>query len=472
MKITTAYKVKIKEAHGALTDAVALYRHAVDFLIPVVLEEWDQIKDIKKANRQMRVIERAVHCTKKNPAPKYDFDFHFCKFPSYLRRAAIIAAIGKVSSYRSNHARWEKAKKGKAPGLPKAGHVFPPMYRKNCYIRTGAYTAKLKGWIRNTWDWLPVELKKTDVDYIRRHCAGRKESVPTLRKRGKNWYLDFSFEEKVKLKTKPIGQQVIIGVDLGINNACACSVMRSDGTILGRKILKLKCDKDSLNHAINRIKQAQQHGARRTPALWARAKGINLDIAQKTAQFIIDYAEANHADVIVFEHLNLKGKKRGSKKQKLHHWKAQAVQSIVAVKAHRAGIRFSRVVAKGTSALAFDGSGAVARDEDNYSMCTFASGKRYHSDLSASYNIAARYFVREVLKSLPERARLGIQAKVPGCARRTTCTLSTLIGLNAELAAAKPTGYLSSVPYGGKALHPPKGDIRCTTVWKHSTSVE
>ena len=49
------------------------------------------------------------------------------------------------------------------------------------------------------WDWVDVELDKHDVDYIALHCATRNELSPALRKRGKKWYLDFSFEEKVIL---------------------------------------------------------------------------------------------------------------------------------------------------------------------------------------------------------------------------------------------------------------------------------
>ena len=93
----------------------------------------------------------------------------------------------------------------------------------------------------------------------------------------------------------------------------------------------------------------------------------------------------------------------------------------------------STVCAWETSKIAFDGSGYVERDKDNYSMCTFTSGKRYHSDLNASYNIGARYYIREMLKSLPETVRLAVEAKVPQLAKRTTCSLSDLISLNAEL---------------------------------------
>ena len=41
--------------------------------------------------------------------------------------------------------------------------------------------------------------------------------------------------------------------------------------------------------------------------------------------------------------------------------------------------------------------------------------------------------IREILKSLPAKVRLAIKAKVPQLAKRSTCTLSSLFSLNAEL---------------------------------------
>ena len=70
---------------------------------------------------------------------------------------------------------------------------------------------------------------------------------------------------------------------------------------------------------------------------------------------------------------------------------------------------------------------------DNYSMCTFQTGKRYSCDLSASYNIGARYFLREYEKSISATRWRRIAAKVPSCATRITRTLATLIRVNAEL---------------------------------------
>ena len=436
MKIFSSYSVKIKHYNRIFCDTVRLYRKAVDFFIEVCLADWDSLSAMAGQLTRQRYIEFQTHRTKSNSSPAYDFDEICYKFPSYLRRAAIMEALGKVSSYKSNLARYESGKTTEKPGLPSAGYVFPAMYKDNCFVQTGTYTAKLKVFIRNTWDWLYVDLKKGDVDYILRRCRDRKACVPTLCKRGHEWFLDFAFEEKVELTDTPIQDCTIVAVDLGLNNACTCSVMTAEGTILDRKFLSLPREQDSLGHALNRIKKAQQHGARKTPRLWARAKGINDDIAVKTANFIVDTAILWSADVIVFEHLETRGKKRGSKKQRLHHWKAQYVQSMVADKAHRLGMRISRVCAWGTSKLAYDGSGLVERGIDgNYSVCRFQNGKIYNCDLSASYNIGARYFIREILKSLPETARLDVEAKVPPCTKRTTCTFSTLLSLNAVLAA-------------------------------------
>ncbi|KIR02410.1 hypothetical protein P261_01225 [Lachnospiraceae bacterium TWA4] len=163
----------------------------------------------------------------------------------------------------------------------------------------------------------------------------------------------------------------------------------------------------------------------------------------ETARFIIDIAVKYQADVIVFEHLDLQGKKKGSKKQVLHFWKARAIQKMVIDKGHRNEMRIRRVNAWGTSKLAFDGSGTVQRgvyhqngkEYYNYSICVFSNGKTYNCDLNASYNIGARYFIRERLKPLSETRRLAILEKLPECAKRSTCTLSSLINLHVALIA-------------------------------------
>ncbi len=447
MEMVSTYSVKIKHYSHIFTDTVRQYRKAVAFYQPVIDTEWEDINSISGDNAQRNWIEHLTVRTKNNPEPKYNFTDYLYKFPCYLRRAAIAEALGKISSYRSNLKNWEQADpavRGERPSYSTESLDYPALYRDNMYVRKDDYTARIKVFIRNTWDWLTVSLKKSDVDYILHHCASRKACVPTLQKRWKEWYLDFAFTEELKLpEEKPVEQQKILAVDLGINNACTCSVMSHDGTILGRHFLRLTREQDCLDHAVNRIKKAQQQGNRRTPRLWNRARGINDDISVKTAQFIVETAAAAQVDTIVMEHLDVRGRKRGSKKQKLHLWRVSYVQDMVTAKAHRAGIRIRRVNAWGTSRLAFDGSGKVERgiyltngvEHKNYSICIFPTGKTYHCDLNAAYNIGARYFIREILKSLPATARFDAEAKVPQCTKRSTCTLSILISLHAVLAA-------------------------------------
>lgn len=436
MKMYTMYSVKIKHYNNIFKETVAIYRHAVDYILNVCLENWEEISSFEGRNR-LFCVERLIHVTKDNPASTYNFDSRFYKMPSYMRRGAINEAIGKVSSYKSNLANWAENPVGIKPSYPKAGYTFPFMYRKNMYNQTGDYTAQVKVYIRNTWDWIDIDLRKSDMDYITKHCHNRKQCAPTLQKRGHEWFLDFPFEEKCTLNDTSVFDRTIVAVDLGINTAATVSIMQSDGTILGRHFCKLPEETDCLMHSVNRVKKAQQNGNHKTPRLWAKVKGINHDISVKTAEFIIETAVSYNADVIVFEHLDKTGKIRGSKKQRIKLWRSQEVQSIVANKAHRLGMRISRVCAWGTSALAYDGSGRVLRGEDagfnTFEICKFPNGKVYNCDLSASYNIGARYFIREILKSLDENSRLRIEAKIPQCGKRSTCTFSTLINLNAEL---------------------------------------
>ena len=448
MKLMSTYAVRISRSadiRSTLSATAGIYRKAVDFFIGVCMEEWLQVTAGNSLKEKKSIVEGLTVSTKNHPAVPYNFGRDFYKFPSYLRRAAIAEAIGKVSSYRSNIKNWEAAdprSRGKRPGYPKAGYVYPAMYRDNMFVRTGTYTASIKVFTRGTWDWLDVDLCKGDVDYILHHCGSRKECVPTLQKRGKLWYLDFAFEENVKLPDTDASARRVLAVDLGINSACTCSVMEADGTVTGRRFLKLSGENDRLTKALGRIRKAQRHGARRMPCLWARAKGINDDIAVKTADFIVKTAVLYDVDIIVMEHLDVQGRKRGSKKQRLHHWKAMYVQAMVTDKAHRERIRVSAVCAWNTSRLAFDGTGRVKRGResektaDNYSLCEFSTGKIYNCDLNASYNIGARYLIREITKSLPATAKQQLEAKVPSAVKRSTCTLSTLISLNTVLAAA------------------------------------
>ena len=440
MNIFSSYKVKIKHYNHIFEQTVKIYRNAVSFFIDVCDKEWDVLEPLKNLER-CRKIEELTLYTKKNQNPKYNFNERFYKMPSYLRRSSINTATGCYSSYYSNLKNWKANPIGNKPKLQLDRNVMPTLYKDNMYIRTDDNTARIKIFHKNDWVWIDVELNNQDVKYIQNHCTFKKEYVPTLKKQGKCWYLVFPFEDKVKFQKVDIEDQIICAVDLGLNNNATCSIMQSDGTVVGRKFVNLATEKDHLDKALNRVKKAQQNGARKCPTLWKHVNDLNTDISRKTAKEIVDFAVLYNADVIVFEHLDTQGKKKGRGKQKLALWRKQEMQKLVEHKVHILGIRISHICAWNTSKLAFDGSGKVERgtyvqngvEKYNYSICTFSNGKQYNCDLNASYNIGARYFIRELLKSDSVMRRLPSQTKDSDYGTGTTRTLSTLIRLNADL---------------------------------------
>ena len=404
------------------------------------MQVWEELAEIPDAKRRFNAAEHLVHTTKKNHAC-FDFDIRFPKMPSYLRRSAIQHALGTVSSYKTRLDLWEKTdgKSGK-PKLVYENHAMPVFYRDVMY-REGAEgkdEAYLKLYDGHDWKWFCVRLEHTDMEYLRKYWSGKKASAPTLEKRHRKYFLRFSYTEEVTLTKTPVKEQIICSVDLGINTDAVCTIMRPDGTILGRKFINFPSDKDRMYRVLGRIRRFQrEHGSRQVQGKWAYAKRLNTELGRKIAKEIVFYASENKADVIVFEYLEMKGKLSGKKKQKLQMWRKRDIQKRCGQQAHRKKIRISRICAWNTSRLAFDGSGEIARDTRDHRLCTFQTGKRYNCDLSASYNIGARYFIREILKPLPETERSLLEAKVPAVKRRTSCVYADLRKLHSEMELLK-----------------------------------
>ncbi len=469
---TASYKVRVKGATSAdrraFEGTVKAYRAAVAYLADVADRRWEEIAGAGGTNARSMALERIAHSTSKRAAAEPGFDAAFPKFPSYLRRAAQSAAVGAVSSYRSNLADWEEGgREGERPRLGREPRCFPAFFKGNMFEWDGRSTScRVKALVGGDWRWVGVRLSASDVRYFERHCAGASASSPVLERKGKRWALRFTFEREVCLTDEPRESMRACAVDLGIGAGAAMCVVEPDGTVVARKVVSLAAEEDRLSRALGRIRKAQYHGARRTPRLWALANNLNRGIARRVAREAVDFAALYSCHVLVFEHLEKGGKKKVARsvRQRVHLWRAREVQRCAESQAHLLGMRVSRVSARNTSRLAFDGSGRVyrgaraldkavadgviteeerasfnkrrkGREVASWRTCLFSTGKRYDADLNASYNIAARFHVRERLKALTESERLAVRAKVPGCAKRTTCTLSSLIDLGRALAA-------------------------------------
>ena len=253
-------------------------------------------------------------------------------------------------------------------------------------------------------------------------------------RRHRKYFLRFSYTEDVILTNPPVKKQIICNVDLGINTDAVCTIMQADGTVLGRKFIDFPSEKDRMYRILGRIRRFQrEHGAAQTKSRWAYAKRLNIELGRKIAGAVTKYAKENHEDIIIFEYLKTKGKISGRKKQRLHLWRKRDIQKRCEHQAHRNGMRISRICAWNTSRLAYDGTGTVAHDSRNHSLCVFQTGKRYNCDLSASYNIGARYFIRELLPPPSVTERSLLEAKVPAVKRRTSCVYADLRKLRSEM---------------------------------------
>ena len=436
MKITSSYGVELRKQNIPIRQTLDVYRSAVSYLTEIYEQVWEELERIPETKKRFNEAEHLIHTTKKNQA-RFDFDIRFPKMPSYLRRASIQHALGSISSYKTRMGMWEKLGQiGGKPKLVHENHAMPVFYRDVMYRENenGKDAAYLKLYDGHDWKWFHVRLSHTDMEYLRKNWSGKKASAPTLERRYRKYFLRFSYTEDVILTKVPIREQIICSVDLGINTDAVCTIMQSDGTVLGRKFINFSSEKDRMYRVLGRISRFQRkHGSVQVKSRWAYAKRLNTELGRKIAGAVTGYAEENHADVIVFEYLEIKGKISGRKKQKLHLWKKRDIQKRCEHQAHRRGMRISRICAWNTSRLAYDGSGTVVRDSGNHSLCTFQNGKRYNCDLSASYNIGARYFIRELLKPLPATERSLLEAKVPSVKRRISCVYADLRELFSEI---------------------------------------
>ncbi|GIN58526.1 hypothetical protein J8TS2_28450 [Lederbergia ruris] len=450
MKVAKTLRHKIINHSGIFDATLQVYNRALTYMIEVIDKEFDDLECFSSSSI-VAPVEKLIHTTKTNPSPKYtEFNRDFHKFPSYFRRSAIATALGKVKSYRSNYRNWESERemalsegkrfKKNPPKLQLIHNEFPVLYKGNMFVRTSDTTAQIKVFHNKDWVWMDIKFKGQDL--YKRNVWGWKEHSPKLVKVGKKYFLNISYTNKVKLSKTDIKNQKVCAVDLGISNSAVCSVMDAKGTVLARKFINQTKEKDRLYHLTNKLRKVQRaSGWVAAPNYWRQVNGLQKHIVNHTSHEIVKFAQEHHCDVIVFEYLNKMRVPKGfwgAKKLrfKLRYWRKTAIQNKVEEMAHYVGMRITRVNPRNTSALAYDGSGKVERN-DKKDLATFSTGKVYHADLSASYNIAARYFIRAYEKSMSEKSWLSLQAKVPELIKRTCQTLSSFISLIQALEAPK-----------------------------------
>ena len=271
MRTVSSYGAEIRKPNIPLRLTMKTYRQAVSYLTEIYMQVWEELREIPETKKRFNAAEHMVHTTKKNTA-RFDFDLCFPKMPSYLRRAAIQHALGSISSYETRLEQWTKT--GKLTGKPRLScenHAMPVFYRDVMYREggEGKDEAYLKLYDGHDWKWFRVCLKHTDMEYLRRNWKGKKASAPTLEKRQRRYFLRFFYTEEVTLTKTAVEEQIICSVDLGINTDAVCTIMRSDGTVLGRKFINFPSEKDRMYRVLGRIRRFQrEHSSVQAGGRW------------------------------------------------------------------------------------------------------------------------------------------------------------------------------------------------------------
>ena len=463
-----------------LHKTVCEFRCLVRCLVGIIYTHWSTI-GVLDAKAQIPAVEKLIHQTAKNPNPKYQyFNSRFYKFPSYYRRGAIQFAVGQVSSFVTRYRVWQSEIRNRKDALPPKLNAecgaYPPLYKGQCVkfaddhksasikVFTGreakphhalegiavakqrrkapafaSQSAKLSlcqssyddldakqtaANSRRDWVWITVRL----TGHRQRHLdLANKRKSPYLIVKKRGCHLSLPFQCK---RAKLPEAQSVLAVDLGINTTATASVVNFDGTVSHREFIHCGRDIDRRDKRLKRISTKASRTGKLNKgfcrSLYRKANNINREIGQRVSSRLVKIAKQYEIKYIVFEHLKgwrpKGGKKRSTLKQRFHGWLHRRIVNLTEMKWSELGGSVAFVYPRGTSSYAYDGSGKLKRSSVNYEIAMFTSGKQYNCDLSASYNIGAR-FIHKLMSRNGSQDKKGQNSCL---SPRSRVTLSTL----------------------------------------------
>jgi len=411
MKMIRSDRLKINtsaEQRKVLGDTLSVYRKYVRDLMVMVNARWRHFQHTQ-GNEVVKVVESMIHPTSARPCVKYThFHKNYYKFPSYLRRVAIMDAVGQVRSFHTRYNDWlDAGMKKMPPKLTVSTHTFPSLYKGQCVkFSEDNKTAFIKVWYNSDWMWQAFRLSGKS-----RFLGKGKAMSPLLTLKGKQWALSTPVKLDIPLKSKTDFSGYVLAVDIGIKTSAVCAVVDKFGTVVHRAFFD-RTDKDRTHHIMQRIRKkarkATRHGNKLDTVFCSKyhriLRNLNDNQAHQISRQIVNLAHEYQCDAIVIENLKYwrpkAGRKRSTMKMRFHTWFKSSLVERIESKSIEIGIRTLSIYARGTSSYAYDGTGKVSRDKDNYTNAKFSTGKRYNADLNASYNIATRGILKLYYPSL------------------------------------------------------------------------
>jgi hypothetical protein len=297
-----------------LTETVAQLTAARAFYIDFFLTHADKLAERVSyySEKHLEMRERAISanellswaeaCTvatkdHPHPWPGWNFSERFANLPSAYRRSVIKDAIGKVRSYLSNRAHWEKSgqKKGK-PGLPGASE-HPTLYQGTCELileeaQVADRFVRLKVHDGKTWRWANYPVRCSRYFQQRLRDPAWEQHSPLLVLSKQTAALHFPQTKRVQAKkvkeSKRDPDLVTVAVDLNVKNLAVITVRQHQQIMETVFVSDHGLDQQRYRH-LKRIAKKQWQsgkpvkGEHSNQQLWQHVRCMNADAAHQVA---------------------------------------------------------------------------------------------------------------------------------------------------------------------------------------------
>jgi putative transposase len=297
------------------------------------------------AHELLTWAEACTVATAAHPHPwtGWNFSERFPAMPFAYRRSVIKDAIGKVRSYLSNRAQWEKSgkKKGK-PGLPSATD-HPTLYQgclaldlealdlKAAFVRLNVYTGE-------GWRWMPYPVSSSRYLVQRLLEADWQRQSPMLVLRAHTAELHIPQVKKIAARKVMERRQdpdlVTVAVDLKVKNLAVMTV-RQHGQIIQTVFVR---DHGLDAHRYRHLKRIAKKqwlsgrlvaGEHSNQQLWRHIDRLNEDAAHKVARQIATVCARYPGCILLFERLRKIKPGPGSKSRRMNRRRANQLRGKI-----------------------------------------------------------------------------------------------------------------------------------------------
>jgi Putative transposase DNA-binding domain len=336
-----------------LNEARAFYldfflAHAEKFAEQVAYYSAEHLEIRERAISSHELLTWAESCTVEtaahpHPWTGWNFSERFPGMPFIYRRSVIKDAIGKVRSYLSNRANWEKSGKKKGqPGLPGASD-HPTLYQgcfalemdmldaKEAFVRINVYTGV-------TWTWMhyPVCSSRYTVQRLKEADWQRKSPTLVLRAHAAELHIPQTkkIEARKVMERKQDPNLVTVAVDLNVKNLAVVTVRQHGKVIDTVFVTDQGLDAHRYRH-LKRIAKKQWQsgkpvkGEHSNQQLWRHIDRLNEDAAHKVARIIANVCAKYPGCVLLFERLRKIKAKGGSKSRRMNRRRANQVRGKI-----------------------------------------------------------------------------------------------------------------------------------------------